>query len=76
MSPNDAIQKVMKISHAIEMQQEDGSWKVGRSEPIRTKAPPPISPVGGTGGRATVDLNDPNISMENYYAARSAQRRR
>ena len=77
MSPNDSVQKVIRISHAIELQQEDGSWRIGRSsEPIRTKAPRPISPVGGTGVRAAVDVNDPNISTEDYYAARLAQRRR
>jgi hypothetical protein len=77
MSPNDAVQKVIRISHAIELQQEDGSWKLGRpSEPIRTKAPRPITPIGSTGGAATVDVSDPNISTEAYYAARSAQLRR
>jgi len=43
-------------------------------KPIRTNAPRPIKPVGGSTTR-TASVDDPNISTEEYVEIRKAQRR-
>ena len=46
----------------------------GSPKQIRTNAPRPITPVGGS-TKSTVSIDDPNISAEQYYETRKAMRR-
>ena len=61
--------EIGKIEAKLSAQTSESPKKV-----IRTNAPKPITPVGGSTKR-TVSIDDPNVSTEDYYEARKAMRR-
>lgn len=70
-----AIAMIGKISAQLEKAAAPAA-PAGKSpdrKPVVSGAPPPIKPLGGHGIRASVDLNDPELSYEDYKKARAAQ---
>ena len=77
----EAREKLEGMTSAISIAREIGRIEAlvtpkakDSSTPIRTNAPKPITPVGGS-TKSTVSIDDPNISQEQYIEARKAMRR-
>jgi hypothetical protein len=74
-NPRAAIGKVFEYERGIaeEMAKpRDASGKFAASEPNRTRAPKPPSPVGGSSSRA-FDVSDDSLSPEEWMRKRNAQ---
>ncbi|MGC1975375.1 MAG: hypothetical protein WA671_01525, partial [Candidatus Sulfotelmatobacter sp.] len=78
----DELERINDITSALSVAREIGKIEAKLSaqtsespkKVIRTNAPKPITPVGGSTKR-TVSIDDPNVSTEDYYEARKAMRR-
>ena len=77
----EAREKIAGMTSAISIAREIGRIEAlvtpkdsVSPKPIRTNAPKPITPIGGS-TKSTVSIDDPNISAEQYYETRKAMRR-
>lgn len=77
----EARERIEGMTSAISIAREIGRIEAlvtpkanGSPKQIRTNAPRPITPVGGS-TKSTVSIDDPNISAEQYYEIRKAMRR-
>lgn len=63
----------VRLEKAAPQQAVGAAAGADRAPVVSSKAPPPIKALGGNSIRSTVDLNDPNITYEEYRRIRDQQ---
>ncbi len=74
MTPSAALRELGRIEAVVESEIAK-SAPAKAAEPVKSKAPDPITPVGGANAKGAVDLSDPELSPEDYRKAREAERK-